>query len=404
MKKIECNNPKKGFLTASILIYVYACLGLLILGIGIYMIISNGVNNLVEVEGVIKEIRLDTENSWFFIELENTEYHYYLYSRLLDGFENNLRIGDSVKYIISPNTFTDNKKLIFVIIKDGVELVNHYDDYMYNNAYLMVTLGAIILIVLGSLGTILLILHFKKDKKTIEVEYVNYYITNNVINPNFIIRKDGKTQKQVSQIVIGYLIVILILIIVIIIGCLKMPDNPLAIILTSLGVAVIASIHMIKEIAIPKYKEKDIDEYMSLYYDNLMNYKNIAYPKNPYIEFNDEGINFIDYVLNNETNKYDKVEIFVTYKELDFHALGVYRNSFNSCLIVVASNLDDNNERFKDTLDVVWFLNVELLHLFKFHKVNVKGLDYLLENFKEEIIKNDCKKIKTLKIVDYKDY
>lgn len=82
----------------------------------------------------------------------------------------------------------------------------------------------------------------------------------------------------------------------------------------------------------------------------------------------------------------------LTYQQLNFEAIAIYRKYFHPMTVVIKSRLTQECDIPKEMVnDVHIILDINLLHTLREFSVEVENLDYLLEN-KERLMKENCPK------------
>lgn len=345
------------------------------------------------------EVKVAEQNNKF-IEIKTTldsKENIYYAEYTLDEFNKDVEIGN----ILSIGYVKGNNNMIYQLKNNDNTLIDLTDSLKTTGKSTLIF--SIVCTALAFAFFLWKFLEIMLKPAVEKYDYVEYALSQENLITNKMIDKHSKTRKKVLIYNIACAVFIGILIIT-----LLMFNSLLALLKDkkTMGYIIYASIMIpylvLLFIFVPKFntnKHNEATQYANDYISYIKNGPTFPSYYTPY-EFKD---------LNTDENNHDEKNIVLVYSrkeversyvagEVNLYAIGVYRKSFYGGNIFVATDRTDLSEKEVDFIFPLTFENYKQITDLN---INVKGLDYLLENFDKEIIQ--AKETKTNKniIVKY---
>ena len=355
------------------------------------------------VDGYVTEVTIDLEEDDLLFKLEG-------YEQVFTGFmkrdevvylSNILKVGDHVEIVVTEKRFDQKNVPIIKLKLNGIETVDLVDDNAKLNKSLL-TVGICLACLSVIVLSILLILRNKIYYK--EVDYLEYVLP---LSSFSFINKKGKNIRELEKnnvkIIFGYIGFLLLLIIGIAITGSMYPDYPHIIIPICVILFITGTYLLFRFTVMYKSTDEDIKEFVRLYKEYLdgktdygIPYAKQQFTKDGYMFYNCDYEDYNDaleeFEYDEDIDNVDKT--IIPYEDLNLYATCVYKNNFHYAHIFICSDHKEFHYPYHYQLNPVFYKQIKELN------IEVKNLDYLLENLENEI-KNNKPKIK-FKVVKYK--
>lgn len=348
--------------------------------------------NINTIESTIKEVVFDEIEEEYIIKVNDNSLVFKV-STDFDGvidLTSILKKDDLISISYSIKQEHLDQVPIISITYENKEILNMYDEYK-KNAFIPLIMGIILLV----LSIICLVNHFIFKNKSIEKEYNYYEYYAKLMALPTIGKKDNGVEilqnKKIKTVIIYIVLTLIIIIMIAILGN-KYPDHPHIIIPIVVLLMTINTIYLfIKTDIIYIPKKGDISQFVYLYKKYICSHpKKIAF----YETFSKTGYKYEDYL-----NYIDYLDGYpqiceIEYEKLDLFTVCYFKNKFHCAYIYICSK---NNPDVLDNPLIIPLNNLYYKQI-KINNVHIDGLDYLLENLKDEI--ENARKNK----IHYKEY
>lgn len=379
----------------SIFRYIYVVLFITAISLWISMgilVTRQNPNNIGLIESKVQEVIFDQEENQYLFKVDGYEYNFKISNSFDDipNLCNDLTVGEVVEVSYYKST-AEYGEVIVVSIKGESGFNIDMKERFHNDSITVL----IIAIISTLIATITLIMDIYITRKRYYKIYNFYEFSAKSYANQFICFEDieylDKIKKQRRSVIV-FLIMIIMLIVGVAISGSIFPDYPHIVIPIVVVLMSLMIFYLLKSCGYRLYREKEVDLFVSKYIAYLTSVVNY---KERYC-FNKDEFSLIDcwYEEDDEeaVEEYGNDIIKFTYEDMKFYAYCYFEKKFHSAHIYICSDKEIDGYPF------ICVMTPKIYQDIKENNVNIEGLDYLLNNLKEEIIYNNKNKIK------YKSY
>lgn len=370
-----------GLRSILIIIFFTSLICAITLGFSAFLITNrNKPDNIIRCEGTILSVNYDEDEHHSLIVLNEYEYTFKITN---NDLSNDLKKDDNVCLLYFNDTTSFAEVLVLKLYLGDNLLIDKTNSELESKNISLILMVIFTIVSIISLG---MRSHFKK---LVEVDYFEYYAKMG-FNKLESYNKDKKTNKK-RMIAVGiYMVVIVIVCTLIAVLGSNFPDYPHFIIPPAVLILVVNTYVLVKLYGYKWYNEKDV----KLFVEKYLNELNQEIEQDVYEQFKSDG--FYIYYVNYEEYSNEKIEVskIIKYEDLNFYTYCYFTNDFHSVVIYICSDYLVYDEPF------IMRLNQYNYYEIKQNNIKINGLDYLLNNLEEEIIKCHKDKIKFKKYGD----
>ena len=352
-----------------------------------------GIDNHTEVYGQVEDIYYDDSKGLEIIKLSDGK-TYTISKYFMNNYEYKLpQKGDSITVTyanykkIFGNKAINKAYLVNELIIDTTPVIN-------TNFKSLIIVGAIFTTI--AFVCIGIRIYFKKHIKQVEMTYLEYRFKD--LYPNHEIIHDSqydtsKYYKRFKKALYAFLIIFGLIIVEIIVAAQFITDEMVVAVtfeVIGVGIAILLDSLFLFYFAFPGHfaKNRNIDKYLADYKKYLENVNELSY-------------DFFSKSLTKEGLRgLDDYEEWKPIEDLNLYAIGVFTKSVCMIRIFISTEIDPVKYPDFENGEIIVELDGALLKRIKELNIDVKGLDYILNNLEEESNKYKNKK---KEIISYKD-
>lgn len=337
----------------------------------------------------IDSLSFDEDENKYLIKLIDYDYVF----KVSNSFKNipnlceNININDKAQIFYYKNTLGFDEVIVLSINTDNgfsLDLSNNF-----KNNLIGVLIGSVVTLIIG---IVFLVLDIRITKKRYikTYDYFEYY--SKCLATEVVYYKDMSIEnrrKLKLKAVISYIVEIILLSVGIAIFANIYPDKPHIIIPITIFIMIVITIILFILFDYRFYNKKNLDVFISKYFAYLN--KKSTCNNNPMFE--KDFFNYIDIYYESEIDEemdieYNNNNMKISYDDMKFYTYCYYLRKFNCVHIYICSDY------IIDGYPLIIPLTNEIYNEIKTNNIHIEGLDYLLNNLKDEIIINIKNKVK----------